>query len=209
MDEDLARFIYLALRTAPASDTAIRGIAALRKIMFDSFGTETQRELIAAWNEIPLPAADGDAVAPSIRCLAEKGIGYLWIEAGMPPDTVSRLDHLFGTMFDLMIGALEDDEHLSLEINQRLATVPPDFSQARIIANMALARAMYQGDVGEIAQCASHVLDILSRWRAEEKDWGRDYEIEEVRWIIENVEHIHHWSGAVRERLSQIAALDG
>jgi hypothetical protein len=206
VEERLAQFIYLARRTAPASDTALRGILALRKVMFDSYGEERQRKLVAAWNDLPLPWADGDAVTGPARRLAEEGIGRLWIEAGMPRDTARRLDHLFHTMFDLMKVALKDDEYLFLEIDERLAQDPPGFSSARIIANMALARAMYQGDAGQIAQSAHRVQDILFRWKAEEHDCSRDDEIEEVRWVIENADNIDHWSHMVRARLGAIWA---
>ncbi|MGH7099256.1 MAG: hypothetical protein ACREE4_16570 [Stellaceae bacterium] len=94
MDEKLCRLVYLALRTAPALEHSIRGIAALRKMMIDAFGFERQRELIGQWNELPLPPPDGHAIPRSIRALAEEGIACLWTEAGMPVEMLGRL-HLY------------------------------------------------------------------------------------------------------------------
>lgn len=57
VDEDLCRNVYLALRTLPASDFSVRGIASLRKIMIEAFGWERQSELIGIWNDVQVPAA--------------------------------------------------------------------------------------------------------------------------------------------------------
>ncbi len=208
MDEDKCRSVYLALRTAPASDIAVRGVAALRLMMIDAFGEDRQRELIGAWNDEELPRTNGNSAPLSVRRLAEEGIGALWIEAGMPKDMAGQLSNLFHTMFDLVYGAEEDDTDLLLQVEQRLRSSPPDFSNARIIANKVLARAMYEGNENRVKTAAKRVQDILSRWKRAEEDWGRDYELEKTLWIIEHADEITPWSRRVREKLQMIQRLD-
>ena len=53
IDLDAARTLYLAVQTAPASNTTIRAIAQLRLALIASLGEDRQRELIALWNELP------------------------------------------------------------------------------------------------------------------------------------------------------------
>jgi hypothetical protein len=173
-------------------------------MMIDDFGEARQRDLIAQSNDVKLPYAEGEAVPNWIRRLVESGIGFLWIEAGMPNEMASRLSHLFHTMFDLLQGVVEEENDLLERIDQNLNAAEPNFSHARIIANILLAQAIYEGDANGAARAAERVRDILLGWKNEEGDWGRDYELEEVSWIIEHANEIGDWSGQVRNRVELI-----
>ncbi len=126
----------------------------------------------------------------------------------MQQEMARRLSHLFHTMFDLMHDTVEGDHDLLQKVDERLKGAPPDFSNARIIANEVLARAAYDGDANRVEQAAKRVQDILSRWKNAEKDWGRDYELEELSWMVQHANEITQWSQHVRQRLEIIRRPD-
>lgn len=207
-NEELFRAIYLALRNAPATDKTVRGIAALRLMMINTFGEEDQRAFVSQWNELqPQPdAISSFVIPPSVRFLTDRGIELLWIEAGMPKDIAQRLDHLYSTMYERAFGIEDEDEQDAIQ--ECLARNPPDFSNARILANKMIATAMLTNDVHSILERSQIALDILQQWKCQEEDWGRDYEIEETSWIATHAMEISHWSVHVREQLDLALRLD-
>ena len=110
-------------------------------------------------------------------------------------------------MLSLIQNAVEDDHALLQKVQQNLNSAPPNLSHARIIANEVLARAIYEGDANPVTQAAERVRDILIKWKNSEHDWGRDYELEEVSWIIQHANEIRVSSERVRDGLETIRRL--
>jgi hypothetical protein len=135
----------------------------------------------------------------AVRRLAEKGIGSLWVEAGLPADRARGLSHLYSTMLQAVLGNAEAEADLLAQVEERLQRKPQDYSQARIIGNEILAAHMMAGDSQRVIETANRNLEILSAWRAAEPDLGREYEDEELRWIVENAAHFEVWSSRFRQ----------
>ena len=193
--EQYLKYIYLALRAAPPSDATVRGIAATRRLLWDAVGEERHRDLITEWNALQIDEP------PDLRFLAAKGIGALWVEAGLSAEMATRLNHLYITMIDEFFGNGETVTDLQNRRAECLASTPPDYSKARIIGNKVLAIQMMRGEVQDLRATAVRNLDILAAWREAEPDLGRDYEDEELRWVIEHVDDFNVWSHRFRNRL--------
>ena len=192
--------MYAALSTAPAADQTVRGIAAVRMLMIQTLGEDRQRELITQLNAaLPIDPPDHTEVPMAVRRLAEAGIGSLWAEAGLPADRARGLSHLYSTMLQAVLGNAEPEADLLAQVEERLQRKPQDYSQARIIGNKILAAHMMAGDSQRIIETANRNLEILSAWRAAEPDLGREYEDEELRWIVENAAHFVEWSAGFRQ----------
>ena len=44
-------------------------------------------------------------------------------------------------------------------------------------------------------------LAILARWREEDPEYGRDYEVEECRWLRDHAAEVARWGRRVGHRL--------
>ena len=194
---DLYRVLYRANAILGAHDmeAAIAGVAAIRLLVLDELGEERRRALFGMWDEDQPPA--WMRVQFAMARLAGKGIGFAFVQAGMPVEWASRLGHLF----DYMVpgGQVVDGEERLAMRDEAIAR--RDHPTARNIGYDLVAAAMLAGDEAGIRGLAMENPAILARWREEKPGHVADHEVEACRWLRDHAGEIAGWGRHVERRL--------
>jgi len=175
-------------------------VAKLRLMLIDLVGEERQREFIGEWNEDvrTLKPVDQDW---ELRRLAIESISMEFQSHGMPSQWASRHSHLWQYMITGEQNITPDA--LQAERQQRLAE--NDYPNARRCANHEIALAVLSGDGDRVHELARAVLDILEQWRlsdeASGKEFGREYEVEQHNWLLQNAQSMATWGDQVEAEL--------
>lgn len=193
------RTVYRALHILGEGDPGVAtpATASLRLLLIDALGEERQRELIGGWNE-ELPRA---ARERALYRLAQEGIAFAFVSAGMPVEWARRHTHLFQYMPPMHAPL---DENTCVEC-RRAQWEAANYAGARDAGNMLLALAVLAGNADAIRRHATDNLHILEAWGAEERnlgrDLGRDYEFEEHAWLRDQAEEMAQWGQDARLHL--------
>jgi hypothetical protein len=193
--------VYRALTHLGTIDpeAATPAIAAARLLLIDAAGEERERALTIRWNREP--QLQGRAGAGFERRLAEDGIAFAFVSAGMPVAWASRFNHLFCDMLK------PPGEAQNYELRRDELREQGEFGQARIWGNSLIAASIIAGDAPAVRQSAIQNLEILRQWRAAEPDLGRDYEFEEHAWLRSNAERVAGWGLQVQNHLARLRNL--
>jgi hypothetical protein len=203
MTEQDLKQCYLALRRVTPSDAIVRADAGIRLELIERYGEDRQRELVGEWN------AEGDGEidedGPGIdglelRRLAQQGLAFEFVEAGMPLEWATRHSHVFQYMPPVYEAADEGD----LRTNREARLAGGDFAYARNYGNHELALAILRGSADAIRELTHAILAILTQWRAEEeangREFGKNYEVEKHEWLHAHANEMAEWGRRVMQR---------
>lgn len=195
--KELFEIVYKAVSRSGGADPA-RAIAAVRLLLIDAVGEESERALTERWNDDP---AEPDYADVNLcRELAASGIAFEFVSSGMPLKWAQRFHHLFA---DLPPVNQPYDAATCAERREQLRLAGA-FGQARLWGNQRIALAILEGDADVVRQHALANLEILEQWRSIEPDLGREYEFEEHAWLRDHAAEVAHWGLSVRHRIDNM-----
>ncbi|MFO8019056.1 MAG: hypothetical protein R6U96_10495 [Promethearchaeia archaeon] len=183
MNRDDYLKIYLALRTAdPRYATA--AIATLRLDMNRNLGEEIQKQIITEGNSISINKNDFDNIPLEIQ---NGYFSYLMIEGGLDPENLNAVTHL---LRDIFLPIDQDDDGSEDQLIQTYQEYldEEDYSNARIISNKLLARALRNQDQPLARDAINMTLEALNQWPRARNNRG--YEFEQNNWIRDNIQDL-------------------
>ncbi|MGV9205605.1 MAG: hypothetical protein ACOC44_16455 [Promethearchaeia archaeon] len=183
MNRDDYLKIYLALRTADPR-YATSAIATLRLDIERNLGEEVQQEIVTEGNSISIERNDFDNIPLEIQ---NGYFSYLMIEGGLDSENLNAVNHLLRVIF-LPIPQDEDGfEEQMIQTYQEYLD-EEDYSNARIISNKLLARALRNQDQNLAIDAVNMTLEALNQWPGARNN--REYEFEQNNWIRENIQDV-------------------
>lgn len=182
-------------------EAATPATASLRLIMSMFFGEERQRELVGQWNDEPALARHEGMPDVALHRLAEEGIAFAFVCAGMPAEWAKRHSHLFQYMPPVHAPLEHDD----LMMSRDAARNAGEFAHARDAGNMLLALAVLDGDGNRIRELAAENLAILDAWRLTDPNLGREYEFEKHTWLRDHAVEMAQWGEDVSRHIEMMA----
>lgn len=192
------RSVQLLGDVDPAAGTP--AVASLRLLLIDAVGEERQRELIGEWNNEHRSVGTAGADAGTFRRLAQEGIAFAFVSAGMPLAWARRHTHLFQYMPPVHAPL---DEHACAEL-RAVRRAAGEWAPARNAGNMLLALAVLEANAMAIQEHAAENLSILDEWRTAEPDLGRDYEFEVHTWLRDHAAMMADWGRSARRHLDVV-----
>ena len=189
---------WYALVASPSSSQVVAAMAALRLDLISMVGEAEQKELIAKWNS---RAAMKVTIRKILHRLAQDGIAWQFVEAGMPVAWVNRLSYLFQYMG---LEASAEPEEL---LRERMRDNDDVWAhvRARSAGTELLARAILKGDATAIEALSKEVLDILKSWKNSTSHWTQEREIEEQLWVASHAAELAEWGTRVSNHLQFIS----